>query len=79
MKSPLLGGVGNQRRPQCNDRDSRRVTLKEVVGRTVWQTSAPNGCVPQTFKSICSSGKFLLAGRCPWKESVAGQKTIEDV
>lgn len=28
MESPLG--------PQCNDRDSRRVTLKEVVDRTVW-------------------------------------------
>ena len=40
------------------------------------QTGAPNGSVPQ---NICSSGIFLLAGRCernnsPWKESVAGKK-----
>lgn len=77
MESPLLGNVGNQKRsPQCNDRDSRRVTLKEVVGRTVWQAGAPNGCFSQ---NIYSSGKFLLALRCPWRESVAGQKTIEGV
>ena len=60
MESPLLGRVGNQRRPQCNDPDSRRVTLKEVVGRPVWQAGAH--LFPQ---NICSSGKFLLAGRCP--------------
>ena len=38
-------------------------------------SGAPNGSVPQ---NICSSGKFLLAGRfgkiiCPWKESVVGK------
>ena len=42
---------------------------------------APNGSVPQ---NICSSCKFLLAGRCgrnnsPWKESVAGKKIIQGV
>ena len=42
---------------------------------------APNGSVPQ---NICSSGTFLLAGRCgrnnsPWKESVAGKKIIQGV
>ena len=45
------------------------------------QTGAPNGSVPQ---NICSSCKFLLAGRCgrnnsPWKESVAGKKIIQGV
>ena len=45
------------------------------------QTGAPNGSVPQ---NICSSGTFLLAGRCgrnnsPWKESVAGKKIIQGV
>ena len=44
-------------------------------------TGAPNGSVPQ---NICSSCKFLLAGRCgrnnsPWKESVAGKKIIQGV
>ena len=44
-------------------------------------TGAPNGSVPQ---NICSSRKFLLAGRCgrnnsPWKESVAGKKIIQGV
>ena len=44
-------------------------------------TGAPNGSVPQT---ICSSGTFLLAGRCgrnnsPWKERVAGKKIIQGV
>ena len=42
---------------------------------------APLGSVPQ---NICSSGTFLLAGRCgrnnsPWKESVAGKKIIQGV
>ena len=42
---------------------------------------APNGSVPQ---NICSSGTFLLAGRCgrnnsPWKESVDGKKIIQGV
>ena len=42
---------------------------------------SPNGSVPQ---NICSSGTFLLAGRCgrnnsPWKESVAGKKIIQGV
>ena len=42
---------------------------------------APNGSVP---KNICSSGTFLLAGRCgrnnsPWKESGAGKKIIQGV
>ena len=42
-------------------------------------SGAPNGSVPQ---NICSSGTFLLAGRCgrnnsPWKESVAGKKIIQ--
>ena len=45
------------------------------------ETGAPNGSVPQ---NICSSGTFLLAGRCernnsPWKESVAGKKIIQGV
>ena len=45
------------------------------------RAGAPNGSVPQ---SICSSGTFLLAGRCernnsPWKESVAGKKIIQGV
>ena len=45
------------------------------------QTGAPNGC---SSNSICSSGIFLLAGRCernnsPWKESVAGKKIIQGV
>ena len=44
-------------------------------------TGAPNGSVPQ---NICSSGTFLLAGRCgrnnsPWKESVARKKIIQGV
>ena len=44
-------------------------------------TGAPNGSVHQ---NICSSGTFLLAGRCgknssPWKESVAGKKIIQGV
>ena len=48
---------------------------------SVQQTGAPNGSVPQ---NICSSCKFLLAGRCgrnssPWKESVAGKKIIQGV
>ena len=71
---PFIRKCWQPKKTQCNDHDSRRVTLKEVVGRTVWQAGAPNGCVPQ---NICSSGKFLLAGRCPWKERVAGQKTIQ--
>ena len=42
---------------------------------------APNGSVPQ---NICSSCKFLLAGRCgrnnsPWKESVARKKISQGV
>ena len=42
---------------------------------------APNGSVPQ---NICSSCKFLLAGRygrnnSPWKKSVAGKKIIQGV
>ena len=42
---------------------------------------APDGSVPQ---NVCSSGTFLLAGRCgrnnsPWKESVAGKKIIQGV
>ena len=42
---------------------------------------APNGSVPQ---NICSSGAFLLAGRCGrnnsrWKERVAGKKIIQGV
>ena len=45
------------------------------------KAGAPNGSVPQ---NICSSGTFLLAGRCgrnnsPWKESVAGKKIIQGV
>ena len=45
------------------------------------RAGAPNGSVPQ---NICSSCKFLLAGRCgtnnsPWKESVAGKKIIQGV
>ena len=45
------------------------------------KTGAPNGSVPQ---NICSSGTFLLAGRCGrnsslWKESVAGKKIIQGV
>ena len=41
-----------------------------------YTSGAPNGSVPQ---NICSSYKFLLAGRCgrsnsPWKESVAWKK-----
>ena len=45
------------------------------------EPGAPNGSVPQ---NICSSCKFLLAGRCeknnsPWKESVAGKKIIQGV
>ena len=48
---------------------------------TTVYTGAPNGSVPQ---NICSSGTFLLAGRCgrnnsPWKESVAGKKIIQGV
>ena len=44
-------------------------------------SGAPNGSIPQ---NICSSCKFLLAGRCgrnnsPWKESVAGKKIIQGV
>ena len=44
-------------------------------------SGAPNGSVPQ---NICSSGTFLLAGRCgrnnsPWKESVAGKKIFQGV
>ena len=44
-------------------------------------SGAPNGSVPQ---NICSSGTFLLAGRCgrnnsPWKDSVAGKKIIQGV
>ena len=44
-------------------------------------SGAPNGSVPQ---NICSSGAFLLAGRCgrnnsPWKERVAGKKIIQGV
>ena len=42
-------------------------------------SGASNGSVPQ---NICSSGTFLLAGRCgrnnsPWKEIVAGKKIIQ--
>ena len=45
------------------------------------ETGVPNGSVPQ---NICSSGTFLLAGRCernnsPWKKSVAGKKIIQGV
>ena len=44
-------------------------------------SGAPNGSVLQ---NICSSGTFLLAGRCgrnnsPWKESVVGKKIIQGV
>ena len=44
-------------------------------------SGAPNGSVPQ---NICSSGTFLLAGRCgrnnsPWKESAAGKEIIQGV
>ena len=44
-------------------------------------SGAPNGSVPL---NICSSGTFLLAGRCGrnsslWKESVAGKKIIQGV
>ena len=50
-------------------------------GTKAIQSGAPNGSVPQ---NICSSCKFLLAGRCgrnnsPWKESVAGKKIIQGV
>ena len=45
------------------------------------RSGAPNGSVPQ---NICSSCKFLLAGRCgrnnsPWTESVAGKNIIQGV
>ena len=48
---------------------------------SLYHSGAPNGSVPQ---NICSSGTFLLAGRCernnsPWKESVAGKKIIQGV
>ena len=48
---------------------------------TTESAGAPNGSVPQ---NICSSGTFLLAGRCgrnnsPWKESVAVEKIIQGV
>ena len=44
-------------------------------------SGAPNGSLPQ---NICSSCKFLLAGRCgrnnnPWKESVAGKEIFQGV
>ena len=67
MESPLLGGVDNQRRPQCNDPDSRRVTLKEVVGRPVWQAGAPNGYVSSKylfFRRIFAGWKMSLEGKC---------------
>ena len=49
--------------------------------REINSTGAPNGSVPQ---NICSSGTFLLAGRCgrnksPWKESVPRKKIIQGV
>ena len=55
--------------------------LVEIIWRAEELTGAPNGSVPQ---NICSSGTFLLAGRCgrnnsPWKESVAGKKIIQGV
>ena len=56
-------------------------TCNPFVLRESQNTGAPNGSVPQ---NICSSGTFLLAGRCgrnnsPWKESVAGKKIIQGV
>ena len=53
----------------------------KTCSRKAIKTRAPNGSVPQ---NICSSGTFLLAGRCgrsnsPWKESVAGKKIIQGV
>ena len=52
-----------------------------IVVPVIAYTGAPNGSVPQ---NICSSGTFLLAGRCgrnnsPWKESVARKKIIQGV
>ena len=75
MESPLLGGVGNQRRPQCNDPDSRRVTLKEVVGRPVWQAGAPNGFVSSKylfFRQIFAGWKMSLEGKCCWAKDNSG-------
>ena len=55
--------------------------LKDCQGVYRQDPGAPNGSVPQ---NICSSGTFLLAGRCernnsPWKESIAGKKIIQGV
>ena len=59
----------------------RNVVRNLYVNYFSVSTGAPNGSVPQ---NICSSGTFLLAGRCernnsPWKESVAGKKIIQGV
>ena len=58
----------------------KKTTDKKQLLNKNW-AGAPNGSVPQ---NICSSGTFLLAGRCgrnniPWKESVAGKKIIQGV
>ena len=55
--------------------------VMQIFPSSVKLSGAPNGSVPQ---NICSSGTFLLAGRCernnsPWKESVAGKKIIRGV
>ena len=52
-----------------------RICIEKKIFKPLY-TGAPNGSVPQ---NICSSGTFLLAGRCgrntsPWKESVAGKR-----
>ena len=59
----------------------QRSPFKGAFQMTSLFPGAPNGSVRQ---NICSSGTFLLAGRCgrnnsPWKESVAGKKIIQGV
>ena len=60
---------------------AKKCTKKRAASAKLLFSGAPNGSVPQ---NICSSGTFLLAGRCgrnnsPWKESVAGKKIIRGV
>ena len=61
--------------------ETREIETRFLNHLKIELAGAPNGSVPQ---NICSSGTFLLAGRCgrnnsPWKESVAGKKIIQGV
>ena len=60
---------------------AKKCTKKRAASEKLLFSGAPNGSVPQ---NICSSGTFLLAGRCgrnnsPWKESVVGKRIIQGV